>query len=358
MDSDEPSTRIALSISSRPGRPADEQPTYRGAIIAMDELHADDEFPVELGLEVFDDEGDTDRTVAYANEIVEDDSFVGVVGPMGSSEALANAPIFSDAGIAQISPCASHPDLARYETFYRLVANEDVQGHELSRISQEYLDADDVAVVYTDDDWGNSVAEIYTREFETLGGTVAMSAAYAVGEESNVAELAERVLEADPDLVFLVVHANEGREISSGLRDHGVDVPFLGTDAMKPQFPLGGGEEGRDVYHTHAGADFQRLPSATAFRDEYVDRYPPDSTYSPEAYDAVMILAEAIRRAETPTRENVLAEVEKMDDFEGVSGAVVFDDGERANAYIGLYKVRLTDDGRELDYLGTTNEII
>ena len=186
-----------------------------------------------------------------------------------------------------------------------------------------------------------------------------MSEAYTVGEDSNVDELAARVTEADPDSVFLVVHAEEGREISSGLREHGITLPFLGTDAMKPQFPLGGGEDGIDVYHTHSGADFERLPSAAEFRDKYVDRYPPDSTYSPEAYDAVMLLAEALRRAESPTRENVLAEIAAMDEYDGVSGTIRFDDdGERSTAYVGLYKVEKSDGERELEYLGTTNEIL
>jgi branched-chain amino acid transport system substrate-binding protein len=361
MSNEKPIARIALSISTRPGRPAAENSTYRGAEIAMDELQADASYPFDLSWRVFDDFGDTVQTGALAQEIVADPTFIGVVGPMGSNEALANAPIFDKAGLVQVSPCASHPDLCKqgYRTFFRLVANEDVQGRELARMAHDYLNAKRLAVVQADDAWATTVSDIMIRAYQELGGEVVERQTCASRVLEDPTALIQAVVASEPDAVFFAVHPLEGPPISSGLREAGLTVPFLGTDAMKTTFPLGGGEPGADVYHTHTGADFRQLPSAAAFRKEYTARHEPDSTYSPEAYDAIMIIAEALKRAGVADRARVLAEVQSMGEHAGVSGPVRFDKaGERVGAPASFYKVRQTEDGLDMGYLGITSELL
>ena len=109
-----------------------------------------------------------------ARSIVTDLSYVGVVGPMGSSEAFVNAPIFNTAGLLQVSPCASHPDLCQsgYSTFFRLVPNETMQGHELARVARLLLKASKVAIVADSDAFGQTVSDNFRHGFEGLGGRI------------------------------------------------------------------------------------------------------------------------------------------------------------------------------------------
>jgi branched-chain amino acid transport system substrate-binding protein len=361
MSNGRPKAKIALTISTRPGRPVAENSAHRGAQIAMDELKADESYPFDLDWESFDDFGDPEQSRTLAKEIVADETFIGVVGPMGSTEAMANAPIFNEAGVVQVSPCASHPDLCKagYKTFFRLVANEDVQGGELARLARGYFNSERMAVVQADDVWGTTVSDIVVREYEKLGGEVVERRVIASRVLADPTGEIEAIVEAEPDLVFFAVHPLEGPPISQGLREAGLDVPFLGTDAMKTAFPLGGGEENAPVYHTHTGADFRRLPSAADFREAYTARYEPDSTYSPEAYDAMMIVAEALKRAGVADRARVLEEVQNMAEYQGVSGPVSFDStGERIGAPVSFYQVRKRDEGREMGYLGITSDLL
>ena len=367
MSDKTPAVRIALSISTRTGRPAMENPAYRGAEIAIDTLKSDPGFPFAIDWQIFDDFGDPEKTKSLARESVADPTFIGVVGPMGSSEALANAPIFDQAGIVQVSPCASHPSLCQkgYKTFFRLVANEDVQGRELARMAHGYLKARCLAVVQADDAWATTVSDIFIREYVKLGGKVVERQRTASRVLEDPTNLIAAVLKASPELVFFAVHPLEGPPISKGLREAGLHVPFLGTDAMKTSFPLGGGEAGAAVYHTHTGADFRRLPSAAAFREAYIARFPADSTYSPEAYDAIMIIAQAVARAArairggVPDRASVLQQVRSLRGFEGVTGPVSFDPtGERIGAPVSLYRVQKTGEGLEMRYLGITSDLL
>ena len=361
MSSAKPLARIALSISTRPGRPARENPAYRGVAIAMDELKADQGLPVRLDWEMFDDFGDPARSATLAGEIVAEPTFIGVVGPMGSTEAFANAPVFHQGGIVHVSPCASHPDLCRrgYQTFFRLVANEDVQGRELARMAYGYLKANRLAVVHADDTWASTVSDIVIREYQQLGGKVVERQKTAARAIEDITDLVRATVASEPEAVFFAVHPLEGPPVSRGLRAAGLKVPFLGTDAMKTTFPLGGGREDEEVYHTHSGADFRQLPCAAAFRKAYAARYPEDSTYSPEGYDGVMIIAEALRRAGIADRGRVLEEMRNLRNFQGVSGVVNFDPtGERIDAPISFYRVRPAGGGLEMEYVGVTVELL
>jgi ABC-type branched-subunit amino acid transport system substrate-binding protein len=360
MPTNKPTAFIAFAISSRPQRPALENPIYRGGQIAIDELNNDPSLPVQLDWKLFDDAGDHALTKQFAQEIVADPTIIGVVGSMGSGETFVNAPIFHAAGLVQVSPCASHPDLCQrgYNTFFRLVANENTQGGELARMAFGYLHARRAAIVHADDIWATTAADIFAREYEKLGGQVVERQGYTATADDFSGQIAA-IANSEPELVFCAVHPRDGVMISSGLRQAGLIVPFLGTDAMKTAFPLGGGEPGAAAYHTYSGADFRRLPSAAAFRTAYTARFPEDSTYSPEAYDSIMIIAEALHRAGTPDRAKILAEVRQMRDFAGVSGLINFDPtGERRGAPIGFYQVRKTDQGRVMEYLGTTLELL
>ncbi|MFN8497943.1 MAG: branched-chain amino acid ABC transporter substrate-binding protein [Anaerolineae bacterium] len=360
MSTDKSVARIAIAISSRPGRAAAENPIYRGLQVAMDDLAADASLPVSLEWRVCDDFGDHAATKRFADELAADPTVVGVIGPMGSGEAFVNAPVFNAAGLAQVSPCASHPDLCRrgYQTFFRLVANENVQGGELARLARGYLNAQRAAIVHANDLWAQTVADLFTREYESLGGQVVSRQEYAPTDR-DFNGLIRATVVAEPELVFCAVHPVEGPTISGGLRLAGLRVPFLGTDAMKTAFPLGGGEPDGEAYHTHSGADFRRLPSAAQFRQAYAARFPEDSTYSPEAYDSAMLLAEAIRRAGRPDRAAVLAALRDLGAYDGVTGRIRFDaSGERLDAPISFYQVRLTAGGREMHYLGMTSELL
>lgn len=353
--------RIALVISTRVNAPADTLPTYRGFVLAMEDVAASRPAGARtIEWRMFDDHGDTELTRRLADEIIADPSFVAAVGPMGSTEAFANAPLFDAAGLLQVSPCASHPDLCRrgFSTFFRLVPNEEVQGSELARVARRVLGADTVAIVHDEDAFGTTVADNFARGFvEVLGGEVVARVSFSEQEDTYVA-VAERVAASGADLVFFGVHSHGGKLVSSAIRAAGVTVPFLGTDGLKTSFYLGGGDDG-DAYHTHTGADFRRLPSARALRDAYVSRWPEDSTYTPEAYDSAIMAVRAIDAATEVSRSAVLTAFRALGEHDGVTGRIRFDEvGERIGSPVSLYRVTLGEDGaRQMTYQGTTEEL-
>ncbi len=346
--------RIALSISTRSNGTAPTLATYRGFILGFQDLAERGDLGIPLDWVLADDHGDVRQSALLAETIVADPRFIGVVGPMGSAEAFANAPVFDAAGLLQVSPCASHPDLCRkgFGTFHRLVANEETQGGALSRLAVNQLGAQRVAVVHDADPFGTSVADNFSAALRSVGGTISVRMPIAK-TETEFDDLARAIVASAPDLVFFGVHATEGLVVSAAIRAAGCSVPFLGTDGLKTSFFLGGGDPGEEVVHTHSGADFRRLQTARSFRERYVATWLEDSTYSPEAYDSVMMIGEALRRAGTVSRSAVREAFASLTPYQGITGTVSFDEtGERVDAPVSWYRVEREDGKRVMNYQG------
>lgn len=346
---------IALSIASRSHGVAPTLPSFRGFLMAMEDAKKREDLPAPIDWVIIDDHAIEGQARLLAQTVVADERIIGVVGPMGSTEAFENAPVFSQAGLLQVSPCASHPTLTQqgYGTFYRLVPNETVQGHALAVLAREKLEAESVAIVHDNDAFGTTVSENFRNSFSGIGGKVLAIQAFEAGAQ-DFSDLADRVAATEPDIVFFAVHAREGSLVSSAIRERGVDVPFLGTDGMKTSFFLGGGDTGHEAYHTHSGADFRRLETAKAFRDEYVERWPEDSTYSPEGYDSAMLIVEALARAGEVSRSSVADAFRSLGTYQGITGDISFDEnGERVDAPVSWYRVSRHSGERVMEYQGT-----
>jgi branched-chain amino acid transport system substrate-binding protein len=100
---------------------------------------------------------------------------------------------------------------------------------------------------------------------------------------------------------------------------------------------------------TNAGVDAAQR--AAGFHERFEARFGPHhSIYTVEAYDAVRLLAAAIRRARPPTRAGVLEAVRAMPPYRGLDGEIAFDArGERIAPRLGVYHW----DGSAVRFLGS-----
>jgi len=102
-----------------------------GARRAVDDINAAGGLLGEqVELVVLDDQCDPELAVAVARQMI-DEGVVFVNGHTCSGSSLATAPLYKDAGIVQISPTSTTPELTErgYEHFYRVCGRDDVQGY-------------------------------------------------------------------------------------------------------------------------------------------------------------------------------------------------------------------------------------
>src|SRR5439155_8644339 len=139
------------------------------------------------------------------------------------------------------------------------------------------------------------------------------------------------------------------------MKSIGWTVPFLGGDGIETPDCINeaaGNEAG--IYATSAGADATQVPSAASAISAFRAAFPGANDfggYTMQAYDASNALMAAIGRAindaggNTPTREQVRAEMAKTKGFVGVIGTYDFDqNGDTNLKIVSIYVVQSVTD--------------
>lgn len=139
--------------------------------------------------------------------------------------------------------------------------------------------------------------------------------------KTRFAELGGSITDSDPDVVFLAVGPAQAIEKATSLRSSGYEGPILGGDSLD----VAGWNLDQVYFTTHAFLDGQ---------PEWVARYtaefgePPDA-FSALGYDSVMLLASVLTRAGTRDLEDILEAMEDTREFQGLTGTLRFEEGER-----------------------------
>jgi branched-chain amino acid transport system substrate-binding protein len=335
---------------------------YLAAEMAVEECNGAKRLPFEVELVPVIDHRNRDRARDAAHAFVEDPAAVAMLGPINSDMAIATQDIYGEAGMAQVSSEASSPLLTSggQTHFFRLVANDEVQGRALAQAATSYLGAKRIAVLSDNSGWGRPIAQIFAEEVRRLGAEVVLERYFGAAEDAlDFDGLVDATVGASPDLVYFAVYWNKAHILAHRLRDRGLAARFLGSDALKPyaflEVPT---LDPESPHHSLAGIDMRLKPSARPFFEAFALRHPMllvAPQYAAEAYDAAGLLLEALARAGRPDRAAVLAEMQARHPYSGALGPIAFDErGDLVDAEIGLYTCR---DGIR-HYIGPIKELV
>ncbi|GAA4913532.1 branched-chain amino acid transport system substrate-binding protein [Actinomycetospora succinea] len=310
-----------------------------------------------LAVQSQDDRADPATGAAAASTLAKDPSLIGVLGPFNSSVAQAVQPVLSDAGIVQISPGSTSTSLTRganavtaplrqYQTFFRTVATDGVQGPAAASYLTRTENKRRVAVVSDGKTYGEGIADEFAKQLATEGGQVVarVTAAPGTGRDAVVS----RVAAARPDAVFYGGEYPEGGPLSAALASAGLSVPVVGGDGIvNPGYVTAGGREG-DL-GTSVGPPPETLPAARGFVDAYRQAGYPDSigSYGASTFDATNVLVDSTVRAlgedgdwSPARRPDVVRSVQGFHG-DGITGPLSFDRfGDVSTDAVTVYRVQ------------------
>ncbi|MEJ2887193.1 branched-chain amino acid ABC transporter substrate-binding protein [Actinomycetospora aeridis] len=310
-----------------------------------------------LAVQSQDDRADPATGAAAAATLARDPSLIGVLGPFNSSVAQAVQPVLSEAGIVQISPGSTATSLTRganavtaplrqYQTFFRTVATDGVQGPAAATYLTRVENKRRVAVVSDGKTYGEGIADEFAKQLATEGGQVVTRVTAAPG--SGRAAAVSRVAAARPDAVFYGGEYPEGGPLSAALAAGGLSVPVMGGDGIvNPGFVTAGGREG-DL-GTSVGPPPETVPAARDFVDAYRRAGYPESigSYGAFTFDAANVLVDSAVRALgeeaewTPAaRPEVVRSVQGFHG-DGITGPLSFDRfGDVSTDAVTVYRVQ------------------
>jgi branched-chain amino acid transport system substrate-binding protein len=274
----------------------------------------------QLSLVRVDDEGTGATAATVAQELVDADSVLAVVGHANSSATVAAARVY-DGHLAAVSPSASSPEITGLSSWlFRVIPSDSANGIDLARFATK-LGHTRAAVLYENNSYGRGLAESFRRAFS---GQVTSLEPVAVDGKEVEPYLAYLKLH-EPGLIFVAGSDGSGLQILREARRQAIKSDFLGGDGWAGVTSDTSTSEG-----VYVGAPFTADDAraevrdfVTAFRAKY-GRDP--NSFAALAYDATMVIAEAIQHA-GPDRSGIRDYLASMRDravYKGVTGQIAF----------------------------------
>jgi branched-chain amino acid transport system substrate-binding protein len=325
-----------------------------GARLAIEELNAQG---MEIGgakvkfeLLAEDDAADPKQGTVVAQKLV-DAKVNGVIGHLNSGTTIPASKLYADAGIPQISGSATNPKYTQqgFKTAFRVMANDVQQGKVLGEFAVQQ-GVRTVAIVDDRTAYGQGLADEFRKAAEASGLKV-VATEYTNDKATDFKAILTKIKSTKAELVFFGGMDAQGGPMAKQMKELGIKAKFLGGDGVcTPEFMKLGGEASEGNYCSLPGMPLDKLAKGPEFRDKFTKKFGADiQLYAPYVYDAVMVMADSMKRADSVDPAKYLPAIGQTK-YDGVTALIEFDAvGDLKGGAISIYQYK----GGKLEYVET-----
>jgi branched-chain amino acid transport system substrate-binding protein len=314
-----------------------------GAKMAIDELNAAgvtiNGQKVTLELVSEDDGADPKQGTAVAQKLV-DAKVAGVIGHLNSGTTIPASKIYSDAGIAQVSPSSTNPKYTRqgFKTAFRVVADDVQLGSTLGKYAVGTLKA----VIDDRTAYGQGVADEFTKAAEAAGAKI-VAKEFTTDKATDFNAILTSIKGKKPDVVFFGGMDAVAGPMLKQMKALGIKAKFMGGDGIcTAQLPNLSGDAISDsqvVCAEAGGVEGEGKVAMEKFRADFKTKFNAEvQLYAPYVYDATKVLVAAMVKADSADPAKYLPALAATADFKGVTGPISFDEkGDIKNGALTLF---------------------
>lgn len=273
-----------------------------------------------------------------------------VIGPGFSSTAFGAASILQKAKIPMIATWATNPNVTLAGDYiFRVCFVDQFQGTVMAKYALNDLNAKTAVILTnTGNNYSVGLAEFFIKSFEENGGDILWERGYASSAVDYKPQLL-KTKQLDPDVVYVPGYERDSAHIIKQARKIGIASTFLGGDGWEITMYKYGGDAIDDSYFSsHWHRDDTRQISKE-FVKRLENEYGKLDIYA-LSYDAVNVLADAIKRAKSTDPEKIQQALANTKNFPGVTGNITFDkNGDPIDKAAVILKFK----NREIEYVKT-----
>lgn len=274
----------------------------------------------------YDNKGTALGSKIAAQQAVKD-GVVAVIGATWSSHSLAMAPVLQAAKIPMITPYSTIPDVTLVGDYiFRSCFIDPFQGTVMAAFARGDLKARTaVILINTGERFCIDIAKIFAQDFPKRGGRILWEGPY-LGESTDFTPLLDKAKKLKPDVIFNPGTIRDSGFLIKQARQMGIATTFLGADAWDEQMYEYGGKAIDGSYHS----DHWNMLAGGVRSQQFVKAYQKRfggtiNSKIPMGYDAVMLLADAIKRAGSFAPAKIRDALAKTRGYQGVTGEITFD---------------------------------
>jgi len=255
--------------------------------------------------------------IAQAEKMVNEDNVIAIMGPncSGNTMAVITGVVVPN-GILSISPSATSPAVDAVVDngfFFRTAPPDTKQGPMLAKVALSRGQTD-MAVTYSNSDYGKALADAFVTAYEAAGGTVTAYASHEDDKADYSAEVAALSAGGSMTLAVLGYADTGGRGILAASEDTGAFTDYVFGDGMISELTAGSVSDGswgaKPAPSAELSASWETVATAGGVDGKGI--------FSGESYDAMALIILASQAAGSTDRAAIAAEVMNIANGPGI----------------------------------------
>lgn len=315
--------------------------------MAVEEINAEGGIDgKEIEIMEYDIQSDETQSAQSTTTLTTGDEVSAIVGPALTGTFQAAIPIADQNQVPIISPTATddsvleREDGSVYDFAYRACFTNSYQGQALAQFANENLQAEK-AVIFADN--SSDYAQGLTQTFEdTFQGEI-VSVQNFTADQTDFSASLTNIEDMEFDVLYVPGYYEQAGPIIKQAREMGITQPILGPDGFGNEiiYDLAGENNMTNVFYTSHFAVESEDPKIQEFVSSYREQFDvePDM-FTGLAYDSVYIVKEAIERAGSTDPVAINEEIEKTENFEGVTGTFSFDENHNPVKSVSIIEIQ------------------
>ncbi|MDJ0639932.1 MAG: ABC transporter substrate-binding protein [Paracoccaceae bacterium] len=291
---------------------------------------------------------DAAAATAAAERLITSDGVTGIVG--GDCSGVTGAMLQNVAvpnGIVMVSPSATSPGLSHMNNednglFFRTAPSDARQGVVMTEVLME-LGIKEVAVTYTNNDYGKGLADSFQAAYEAAGGKVTINAAHEDGKADYSAEVGALASAGGERLVVAGYVDQGGSGIVRSALDAGAFDTFHFPDGMigsQLVENFGAEIDGSSGQHPSPSEEL-----AANFTELVGGAFEATSPFAPESYDSAALIMLAMQAAGSSDPAEYASKIMEVANAPG----------EKINAGELGKALEILAAGGDIDYVGASD---
>lgn len=275
-----------------------------------------------------DDTGRPDVARSAAEKLITKDKVVMLGGGYGSSETFAISGVAQQNRIPFLVATGSDDKITeqKWDYIFRLNPPAREYPQALESFLREVAKPKTAAILYENTNFGSSSSRSFQADCDRIGIKVLMNEGYEHGGV-DFKPLLVKVKQANPDLVYMVSYVMDAALLMRQSMELQLTPKlFVGGGAgfTLPEFQKNAGKAAENVFSASLWYQTLPYPGAKEYYEKFLKKYGSETEYhGAEAYASATVIADTLKRAKSPSREDV-REALAATDIKTVFGPVKF----------------------------------
>ncbi|NLO89240.1 MAG: ABC transporter substrate-binding protein [Clostridia bacterium] len=320
-----------------------------GILLAFEEINANGGVLGKKIEPLVQDNKSQNREARNIAERFVSEGVVAVLGPAVSGAVQTEEPVLTAAKIPVLAPAATAPEVTYDEKtkkvkdfIFRVCIIDPDQSQVMANYIYDVLGLKNGAImVDKNNDYSVGLGETFKEYFTKKGGKIVAEEGFVSTDTAFKPQLTS-IYSKKPDFIYVPAYYNQVGLIIKQAREMGIDLPIMGADGWdSPKLvELAGADNLNNCYFTNHYSVEDPSDLIQNFIKAYEKKYntTPDA-FAALGYDTAYLLAKAIEQAGSAEPEKIQQALENIEDFEGVTGKLSYDEKHNPIKEVSIIKL-------------------